>query len=255
MAKVICQRREGDGCFSYLRPQHNLSHTHPERSQGIASMPSAANAKVCYERALLNERATSSSLSCLGSGIIVPWFPNAHFVHALPAYQRGILSLIGSSLLFTIDKTTKPSTIYGIEALVGAGTGLMVQNAYAIVTRKVERHRKPRDIGFINVAQLGSVPMALAIAACVFENKGFAALRNALVKYDLSEATLISALSGAHLALMSGDNPQIAEITIHWVAHTVSRIFGMGIAAGALAICCSLLMDQRKLSTVPLVKG
>lgn len=131
----------------------------------------------------------------------------------------------------------------------------MFQNAYAIVTRKVERHRKPRAIGLINVAQLGSVAVALAIAACVFENKGVAALRGALADFNLSESDLISALSGAHSALMTGDNPEIVDITIHCVAHTVSRIFGLGIAAGALAICCSLLMDQRKLSSVPLVKG
>lgn len=173
-----------------------------------------------------------------------------------PTYTLGgILSLIGSSLLFTIHRDTKASTIYGFEILVGAGTGLMFQNAYAVVTRKVERHRKPRAIGFINVAQLGSVAIALGIAACVFENMGVDALREALSDYDLPEADLISALSGTHSSLSSGPDPAVADIVVRCVAHTVSRIFGMGIAAGALATCCSLLMDRRKLSEVPLVEG
>jgi hypothetical protein len=68
-----------------------------------------------------------------------------------PTYTLGrILLLVFSSLFFTISETTYTSAIYGYEALVGARTGLVFQNAYAIVTRKViitrkvERYRKPR---------------------------------------------------------------------------------------------------------------
>jgi hypothetical protein len=186
-----------------------------------------------------------------------------------PTYTLGrILLLVFSSLFFTISETTYTSAIYGYEALVGARTGLVFQNAYAIVTRKViitrkvivtrkviitrkvERYRKPRAIGFINVAQLGSVVVALRIAACVFENVGVAAFGDALGGFEVPESDLISALSGTHSSSMNGRDQEVVGIVVGCVAHTVSRIFGMGIAGGALAICCSLLMDQRKLSAV-----
>lgn len=171
-----------------------------------------------------------------------------------PIYTIGaILALIGSSLLFTIHEDSPASTIYGFEALVGAGTGLISHNAYAVVGRKVERHRKVRAYGFINVAQLGSLACSLAIAACVFQNVGVVALRDALSGHGFSEADLVSALSGTHSALSSGVNPELAAIAVRCVAHSISRIFGMGIAAGALATCCSLLMDQRKLGGAPLL--
>ena len=167
----------------------------------------------------------------------------------------GILSLAGSSLLFTIREDTKISTIYAFEALVGAGTGLMFQNAYAIVARKVERRRKPRAIGFVNVAQVGSVAISLAIAACVFQTIGVAALRNDLRDYNFSEADLISALSGTHSSLLRDSSPELSTVVVRCVAHNISRVFGMGIVAGALAICCSLLMDQGKLSAIPAMDG
>jgi len=113
----------------------------------------------------------------------------------------------------------------------------------------------PLVVVFVVSIIIAGAFLPLGIAACVFENAGVAALRNTLGGFEVSESDLISALSGTHSSLMSGEDPEVVGIVVGCVAHTVSRVFAMGIAGGALAICCSLLVDQRKLSAVRLVKG
>ncbi|WPH05127.1 Hypothetical protein R9X50_00802900 [Acrodontium crateriforme] len=170
------------------------------------------------------------------------------FGRYMPYYTIGsALSLIGSALMFTIRSDTAPSKIYGYEVLIAAGTGLMFQNAYAVAAEKVDDKDKPNAIGFINTSQIGTIALALSIAACLFENLGFQFLQNTLVGSGLPDAALRSALAGADSQLLSGIDAHTAELIVDTVAFTISRIFAMGISASALAFCCSLLMKREKL--------
>jgi hypothetical protein len=82
--------------------------------------------------------------------------------------------------MFTIDSSTSIARIYGYEVLIAAGTGLVFQNAYAVAVAKVARKDSAKAIGFINVAQIGTIAIALAIAGSLFQNLGFSALKSAL---------------------------------------------------------------------------
>ncbi|KAK6436652.1 hypothetical protein LTR95_007154 [Oleoguttula sp. CCFEE 5521] len=169
-----------------------------------------------------------------------------------PYYTVGsALALTGSALMFTIRADTSVAKIYGYEILIGAGTGLMFQNAYAVVAAIVEPEDKANAVGFINVAQIGTIAIALSIAGSLFENLGVRFLRHALEEFHPSAAALQGALAGTESVLLSGGNPEVTRITIDTVAYTISRTFAIGISASALGLVCSLLMSQRKIKLVP----
>lgn len=172
---------------------------------------------------------------------------------SLPVFGRyaiyysvgGALTLAGSALMFTIRHDTSVAKIYGYEVLIAAGTGLVFQNGYAIASAKVPD--KANAIGYINVSQIGFIAIALSIAGCLYQNLGYAYLSDALSAYNLEPALIRAALGGVGSATLSAAPQQIIDITVQTVAFTISRVFGLCMAAGAVLFLSSLFMKQEKL--------
>lgn len=160
----------------------------------------------------------------------------------------GALALAGSALMFTVRADTSTARLYGFSILIGAGTGFTFQNAYAVMATKVGDNDKAAAIGFLNVAQVGTIALALSIAACLFENLGFNFLRDALASQGVPEPFFRLALAGTDSSVFSAFGPQVTADIVSTVAFTIARIFGMGIAAGALMLVVSLLMRQEKIN-------
>jgi Na+/melibiose symporter-like transporter len=154
----------------------------------------------------------------------------------------GLLVVTGTSLLYTIDTTTPSGRIYGYEILVAAGTGLVWQNAYAIAAAKVSPNDSSKALGFINLAQLGTTSIALAIAGSLFQNLGFQELKRAFAGYNYPDNYLRSALAGSISPVFSTADENVINIAIVAVAETIRMMFAPGIAAGALLVVSSLLM-------------
>ena len=51
---------------------------------------------------------------------------------------------------------------------MGMGAGIIQQLTYSIAAAKTARHEIPAAIGFINIAQIGSMVIALTISVTVF---------------------------------------------------------------------------------------
>ncbi|KAF2762527.1 MFS general substrate transporter [Pseudovirgaria hyperparasitica] len=76
---------------------------------------------------------------------------------------------IGGALTYAlVDVHTSKSTIYGFSVLMALGAGLAQQAAYSVAASKVELHRVPDAIGFINTSQIGSTVIALTITSAMF---------------------------------------------------------------------------------------
>lgn len=159
----------------------------------------------------------------------------------------GALTLTGSALMFTINATTSTSHIYGYEVLIAAGTGLVFQNAYAVAAAKVPDHDKAKAIGFINVAQIGTIAIALAISGSLFQNLGFRALKSAFEGYNYPDDYVRSALAGTISPIFSSANPEVIHIAVVTVANTIRRVFGVAIAAGAITFTSALFMRWERL--------
>lgn len=163
----------------------------------------------------------------------------------------GGLILTGGALLFTINTTTSSSRIYGYEILVAAGLGLAWQNAYSVAAAKVSSLKDvPKAIGFINLAQLGTISISLAIAGSLFQNLGFHELKHAFADsgHEFPDDYIRSALAGRISPVFSSADQDIIHIATEAVAETIRKVFGPVIAAGALVTVSALLMRFEKIT-------
>jgi len=159
----------------------------------------------------------------------------------------GVLVVTGGALMFTINANTSTSRVYGYEVLIAAGSGAIFQNAYAIAAAKVAPGDKPKAIGFINVSQIGSISIALAIAGSLFQNLGFRALENAFAGQHFPEAYIRSALAGSISPVFQSADPNVVHTAIRTVAATIQRVFGVPLSAGAVILVSALLMKWEKI--------
>lgn len=162
-------------------------------------------------------------------------------------FLGGSLIVTGGALLCTIDETTSAAHIYGYEALTASGIGLLFQIAYAVAVAKVDSTDAPKAIAFINVAQIGTVAIGLAIAGSLFQNVGVHELDRAFAGRGFPEAFIRSALAGSISPVFSSHDDTIVQIAVTAVAITIRKIFSTVAAAGALLLLCSVLMRFEKL--------
>lgn len=160
----------------------------------------------------------------------------------------GILVLVPGSLLYVVTPSTKTAAIYGFEIMTGFGAGLVFQVAYSVAAAKLSGPDIANGIGFFNVAQIGSISIALSIAGIIFQNVGFINLKNALAEFDLPEQVLRGALAGAQGALASANDPRVPQLAIQAVVKTISTVYSLQIAAGALMLVSAILMRWEKLN-------
>ena len=144
----------------------------------------------------------------------------------------GILIIAGSASLFTIDATTSSGQYYGYEILVAAGCGLAWQNAYSVAAVKVSSSPKdlPKVLGFMNLAQIGTITVALAMAGSLFQNLGFHELRKDFTAagYHFPEGYVRSALAGRISPIFSSTHEDVIQIAINAVADTIRKNLWVG---------------------------
>ncbi len=181
------------------------------------------------------------------SGALLPVFGRY-----MPWYiPSGILMLVGGVLMFLITPTTSTSAIYGFEILIAVGGGLTQQIGYSIAAASVRPHEVPAAIGFINVAQIGSLAIALSIAGSIFQNVGFSNLKAALAAYNFSDADIRNALAGTQSTILTQGDGTVIGIAVASIASTISKLFALVIASGALIIVSSIFMKREKLVLIP----
>ncbi|KAL7928861.1 major facilitator superfamily domain-containing protein [Trichoderma chlorosporum] len=177
------------------------------------------------------------------SGVLLPVFG-----YYMPWYiPSGALMLIGGALMFVVTPSTSVGSIYGYEILIAAGTGLSSQLGYAIAPAKVKPHEVSAAIGFINVAQLGSISIALAISGSIYQNLGLKFLQGALRGFDYSQADLKSALAGVKSVVLTHSDAHVRELAIGALVRIISSLYGLVIAAAALTLVGAVFMRREKL--------
>ncbi|UKZ74623.1 hypothetical protein TrVFT333_002293 [Trichoderma virens FT-333] len=182
-----------------------------------------------------------ASVMCAGATLPIVGRYNLYY------FAGGCFILIGGALLCTIDETTSTSKIYGYEALTGIGIGLLFQIGYAVGVAKASPKDEPKAIGFINVAQLGTLAICLAIAGSLFQNVGFNELKSAFAGRNLPDDYIRSALAGTLSPVFSSGDEEIIHVAVVAVAETIRKIYITVATAGALVVVSSLLMRFEKL--------
>lgn len=169
-------------------------------------------------------------------GFYAPWY-----------LLSGILCVAGGALMYTVESGTSTSAIYGFEVLVAAGAGFTMQMGYTISASKVKPAQAAEAIGFINVAQIGSAAVTLAISGAIFQNVGLSKLKHALAAYDFSDEDLRGALSGGQSQFLADSSTEVRALAVNAIAETISSGYALIIATSALLVVSSVLMRWERL--------
>ena len=181
-------------------------------------------------------------ISALLSGALLPKFN----VYAAWYLISGIIALVGSVFMFRISAGTSARDIYGFEVLVGAGCGLTFQAAYSIALLKAPAEKATSALSFINVAQIGSGALSLAIAGSVFQNVGFNTLQGALSGRGYSDAEIRETLAGGYSVIVRNSGPEVHAIVSDAVGSVLAKVFSISVAGAATVLLAGLLMRWEK---------
>lgn len=168
------------------------------------------------------------------TGYYMPWYLGG-----------GILSVIGSALMFTVTESSSISRIYGYSVVLAIGTGSFVQASFSVAQAKVKPHEIPLAVGFITCAQVGGVTIAVAIANSIFLNQSTHQIRQILP--DVPLETVRSAVAGSGSALFKSLTPETKALVLHAIVKSISHVYILAMTAGTLAVVLSLLMKREKL--------
>ncbi|KAI9677145.1 MAG: hypothetical protein M1829_002719 [Trizodia sp. TS-e1964] len=168
------------------------------------------------------------------TGYYMPWY-----------LFGGVLTIVGSALMFTVDEFSSTSSIYGYTVLIGIGTGAFCQASFSVAQGKVEPEEIPLAVGFITCAQTAGVTIALAIANSIFLNQS----TNDIVKIlpDVPITTVQSAISGAGSAFFNTLDDGVRAQVIHVIVSSISKTYALGITAGCIAVVLSIFLPREKL--------
>jgi hypothetical protein len=169
-------------------------------------------------------------------GRYAPWY-----------FPASVLMIVGAAFMYGVKSTTSTAAIYGYEVLIAVGVGLIFQTGYSVAAATVDPKDVPASIGFINVAQIGSVAISLSISGSIFQNLGYRHLHHALASYGFPEASLRSALAGTQSVVLNHEGAVVRGLAIDAIVATIGKLYALVMAAGALTFVSACFMRWEKL--------
>ena len=169
-------------------------------------------------------------------GRYAPWY-----------FPASVLMIVGGAFMYRVKSDTQVAAIYGFEILIAVGVGLIFQTGYNVAAAKVDPVDVPASIGFINVAQIGSIAIALSISGALFQNLGFSYLSRTLASYNFSEDILRSALAGIRSVVLNEEGLVVRNLALDAIVQTIDKLYALVLAAGALIFVCACLMSWERL--------
>ncbi|KAH8820291.1 major facilitator superfamily domain-containing protein [Xylogone sp. PMI_703] len=167
-------------------------------------------------------------------GYYMPWYLGG-----------GIMVVIGSALLYTVDQDTSTAKIYGYCVILGVGVGMFSQTSFSVAQAVVEPEMVPSAVGFITCAQVTGVTISLAISNSVFLNKSQSGIQAILPNVSASEVQ--SAIAGANSAFVKNLAPDVRTKVLDAIVTAMSKSYILVITAGSLVIVLSTLLKREKL--------
>ncbi|KAI5861210.1 MFS general substrate transporter [Durotheca rogersii] len=173
------------------------------------------------------------------------------------------LLLAGAAALQTLRPDSPEPALMAFEALVAAGVGLNWQLGVAVCTARLPRDggadkgaeiEARLDLALLsNLAQLGGIAAALAVAGMVYDSVGARSLRQAArAGVALSAADIRELLAGVDSPLLAADgDPAVLRAAVAAVTDAVRACFAILLGAGALCFVAACAMEWEALDFKP----
>ena len=158
----------------------------------------------------------------------------------------GVLMTAGGALMYTLDVDTSTTKVYGYSVLMGAGGGLIGQAGYAVAQAKVSPREVSAAISFMNVAQIGSIVLALTIAGSVFQNVAIQKLSVALAGQGFTIEEIKGAVAGTQSVIFQQGSPEVKMAALKALIQAMDKVFALVIAGGALTVVSAIFMKREK---------
>ncbi|KAJ5952414.1 uncharacterized protein N7479_010827 [Penicillium vulpinum] len=178
-------------------------------------------------------------------GGLLPVFGRYNLIYI----AAGLATVAGAGAMAgTLSPRVSESQVLGLEALIGVGLGCSFQHGVGVanVINKNQRDRVDSAVMF-NMAQMGGIAIALAVAGSIFQNVGYNLLTAAIGDNGYSERDLREALAGVSSAVWQSANPEVVSRGIDAVATVIGREFYLVVAGGAICLICGLAMRWERL--------
>lgn len=157
----------------------------------------------------------------------------------------GILVLVGYCLLHTISPTTGDGAIYGFLILIGSGTGMFVQEGFAVAQAISPKVETEAAISFVMQGQLLGVIISLAIAGSIFITNAIQGLSAIFPNVPISD--IKDAIAGTNAEYLRSLPIDLQNEALAVLVASMDRVFILGISAGAVSIICGVLLTQKRL--------
>ena len=168
------------------------------------------------------------------------------FGYYMPWYTSGgLLAVAGSALMYTVDKSTSTSRIYGYTVILGCGVGLWLQASFSVAQAVVDPSLVASAVGFITLAQFAGITITLAIANTVFLNSSQTRILQILPNVPLEEIEI--AMQGAGSSFVRNLSPDVRGQVLDAIVDSIAKTYILVITAGALVVVLSLLMKRERL--------
>ncbi|QIW99712.1 hypothetical protein AMS68_005230 [Peltaster fructicola] len=184
------------------------------------------------------------SFCIMGSGQLLGWIGYYFLFYVV----GGALLLIGASLMFTVRAGTTLGAIYAFEVIIAIGAGLSAQIGYSVGPMDVSSSDLAAAISFINIGQIGGLVIALTVSGAVFQNVTYNRLSALLSPYGFSSEEIHGAVTGSQSAVFERLSTGAREQAVEVIVRSISDIYALIIAAGALCLVAALLFRKEKLS-------
>ncbi|KAL8992057.1 MAG: hypothetical protein Q9169_007409 [Polycauliona sp. 2 TL-2023] len=170
----------------------------------------------------------------------------AKFGYYMPWYLfGGALTLVGSSLMYTLDSYTSASAVYGYSALIGIGTGSFLQASYGVSQVLVPPEDVPSVIGFISIGQHLGVVLFLSAAGTIFNNEAIKAVTPILV--GVSGTKVEGAIAGTSSSTFATLDEVTRARVIEAIVQSLDKVYCLIIAAGAMVFVYAFFLPRQKL--------
>ncbi|KAL9037589.1 MAG: hypothetical protein Q9214_005635, partial [Letrouitia sp. 1 TL-2023] len=156
-----------------------------------------------------------------------------------------ILVLTGASLMYTLNLYSGTGRLYGYSVILALGTGLFSQAAFPVAQAVVQPSEVSAATAFIGCAQIGGLAFALAVSNTLFINLAISAISAILPNVDVR--VVRQAISGASADFLPGVSAEKKEAVLKAIVSSISKVYIMAIAVGALAVISSVFLRWKKL--------
>lgn len=182
---------------------------------------------------------------CIVNGAVL-----SKYGYYMPWYLGGgILFVIGSALMYTVDSSSTAAQVYGFSVLLGVGVGVFCQASFSVAQGTVKPEEIPSAVGFITCAQITGITIAIAIANAVFLNGAEEGISKLLP--DVPRDQIQSSIVGVGSKFVQSLPVAMRQQVLDAIIEAMSKAYVLCITAGALAIVLSLFLKRERLFVAP----